>query len=768
MELLIAVFAGFVLALATPWLQRPLGRWLGWFVALLPAAIAVYFGQMAGTLVHGQARIAHYDWVPELGLALSFYLDGLSLLFVLLIAGIGALVAVYAGGYLQGNARLGLFYSYLLVFMGAMLGLVLAGNLLTLYVFWELTTLSSFLLIGFENEREAARTAALQSLLVTALGGLALMAGLILLGMAGGSFELADLLDRGETIRGHATYEAIFVLVLLGACTKSAQFPFYFWLPNAMQAPTPVSAYLHSATMVKAGIYLLARLLPVLGGTTLWHASVTGIGAITMLAGAYLACYQHNLKAILAYLTVNALGTLTLLLGLGSPLAVKAAIVFLTAHALYKGALFMAAGAVEHETHTRDIRELGGLWMRMPATAVAGVLAGLSMAGVIPLFGFIGKELYFEAVWQAPTFAWSLTLLAGFAGALVVMSAALVVVVPFFGASTSHASGVHEASPSIWIGPLLLAASGLGVGLYPHLVAAPLQDAVSNVLGEPATVKLSLWHGFTPPLALSVAVLMAGAALFAARRRVANRLEPSQRLLRWGPEAWYDRALAGMLSLAAWQTRQLQHGYLRVYVAVTVAVLVGLVGLTISHVGLEFVWRASLELRFYEAVAVLLVVLGALVTVTSTSRFRAVAALGVVGLSASWIYSLFGAPDLAMTQVVVEVVTVLLFVLVFYHLPAFTIGSSKTTRFRDAVLALTAGAATTVLLLLVTNLSDIEPVSQFYAQESYRAAHGRNVVNVILVDFRALDTLGELTVLTAAAIGVLSLFKLALPRKGAE
>ncbi|MFB3140368.1 MAG: proton-conducting transporter membrane subunit, partial [Candidatus Acidiferrales bacterium] len=395
MLLAVAVLSGFVMALAAPWLHRIARSTSGWVLALFPLALTVYFAGQAGRVAAGEVLAVSIDWVPSLGIALSFYLDGLSLLFALLISGIGALVVVYAGGYLAGHAHLGRFYAFLLMFLASMLGLVLANNVITLFVFWELTSVSSYLLIGFEHEREAARQAALQALLVTGLGGLALLAGLLLLGQAGGSMELSELLTRGEAIQAHPFYAPILLLILAGAFTKSAQFPFHFWLPSAMEAPTPVSAYLHSATMVKAGIYLLARFNPVLGGTELWFYIVTAAGAATMLVGAYLAFQQSDLKRILAYSTMSALGMMVLLLGLGTELAVKAAIVSILVHALYKGALFLVAGAVEHETGTRDVDRLGGLRRAMPITAAAAALAALSMAGLPPLFGFIGKEMVY-------------------------------------------------------------------------------------------------------------------------------------------------------------------------------------------------------------------------------------------------------------------------------------------------------------------------------------------------------------------------------------
>jgi multicomponent Na+:H+ antiporter subunit A len=765
MDLLIVVLSGFALALVTPWLHRILGGWLGYVVALLPVAIVALLLGDVGHIDAEQTASVRYEWAPSLGLSLSLFLDGLGLFFALMISSIGVLIAIYASGYLAGDRQLGAFYAYFLMFMSAMLGIALAGNLLTLYVFWELTTLSSFLLIGYEHGRDKARWAAQQALLVTALGGLCLLAGLVLLGMAGGTFEIRELLERGDQIRGHVFYGPILALILLGAFTKSAQFPFHFWLPNAMEAPTPVSAYLHSATMVKAGVFLLARFSPVLGNTDLWLWTVMPVGAITMVLGAVLAFTAHDLKQILAWLTINVLGTLVMLIGLGNPLAIEAAMTYLMAHALYKGALFLMAGAVDHAAHTRDVRELRGLWRAMPLTSTAAGLAALSMAGVVPLFGFVAKELYLEAIWKSPHAKWWLTAASVAASALLVAGAGLVAARPFFGRPSEKASHAHEAGFSLLLGPIVLSLSGIAVGLLPDRLAGPLvRPAVAATLGAPAEFTLKLWHGITIPFALSLTALAGGVVLYLGRERLLRAGTAQSRASRWGPSAQYDRALAGLNRLAR-QTRVLQSGYLRLYVLTVVSVVAVLVGALLLRLEPNFERSAGLGIRFHEAVAAVLIPAAALVAVRSVSRLRAVAALGVVGFNVAWVFHLFGAPDLAMTQLVIESLTVILFVLAFYRLPSFTTRSRHVTRARDAVVCLITGGLFTVLLLLVTRTPTPSRVSRFYAQNSLPEAHGRNLVNVILVDFRALDTLGEITVLSTAAVGVYALLKLTLPKK---
>ena len=762
MSLLIATLSGLGIAILCPFLHRVFRNSLGYAVALLPLYLTLYFGTKIPTLGPGEVVAISVPWAPGVGLSLSLRLDGLSLLFCLLISGIGTLICIYAAGYLGKHPQLGRFYAYLLAFMGAMLGLVLAGNLLTLYVFWELTTLTSYLLVGFDHERDEARTAAQQALLTTALGGLAMLGGFVLLGMIGGSFDIRELTSRAETIRDHSLYLPALLLILAGAFTKSAQFPFHFWLPNAMAAPTPVSAYLHSATMVKAGVYLLARLLPLLGNTDAWTGIVTTVGAVTMVVGAFLALREHDLKAILAYLTINALGTLVMLLGIGTPLAVKAALTYLVAHALYKGALFLVAGAVDHATHSRDIRELGGLARRMPVSAAAAALAGLSMAGVIPLFGFIAKELYLEAVWESPGAGLWLTAASVISSLFLVAGVGLIVVRPFFGAATEKSSHAHEAAISVWVGPILLALCAVACGLAPMLAAPLIEAAASASYGLPVPVKLALWHGVTTPLLLSLVALFGGIGLYLVHHRLVRALPGSTLAVRWGPTSWYDRALGAMKWTAQRQTQLLQSGYLRVYIAIILAAIVLLVGLMVLQVGLP-IRAVTAGVRVYEGLAVALILAATLVAVRSDSRFRAIASLGVVGFSIAWLFHLFGAPDLAMTQLGVEALTVVLFVLAFHHLPKFGIFSDRRTRARDAILAITTGSVMTLLLLLVTGFSRYPPISEFHAEASYPLAHGRNVVNVILVDFRALDTLGEITVLSTAAAGVVALLR-ARPR----
>jgi len=757
-----AVFSESKAAISKPWLQRMNP---GWLVALLPLALALYFAGLIGRVAAGQVIIASYAWVPSFGVNLSFYVDGLSLVFALLISGIGTLVMVYAGGYLARHPLLGRFYLYLLLFMTAMLGLVLSGNIITMFIFWELTSLSSYLLIGFNHRQAGARASALQALLVTGLGGLALLAGLVLLGQAGGSWELATLLTQSAAIQTSPLYLPMLLLILLGAFTKSAQFPFHIWLPNAMAAPAPVSAYLHSATMVKAGIFLLARFSPILGDTPAWQVSLTTAGAVTMLLGAYLAWQQTDLKRILAYSTISALGTLVLLLGVGTPVAVKAAVVFLIVHSLYKGALFMAAGAIDHETDTREITQLGGLRRAMPLTFVAVGLAALSMAGALPLFvGYIGKKLIYASVLTAPAAGWLLTGAVLVTNTLTVVVAGLVAVRPFLGRPAATPKPAHEASPSLWLGPLLLA--GLGLLLVALLEFVPdsllrpfLATSATAIADELVQVKLAAWSGINAIFWLSLATLLAGVGLYAGRNPLRRLLAPANATAAIGPERGYNLALDGLRAVAAGQTRLLQHGYLRRYLLTIVLAVAGLIGYTLlARYGFNTGsgWSSVSPPEVTVAVVMLLATLAAVV---SNSRLATIAALGVIGYGLSLLFVFYDAPDLAMTQLAVETLTVIILALTLYHLPRFSRLTGTTTRVRDGLVALVAGGLVFLLVLTTLSVPMQSRLTPFFAENSATLAKGRNIVNVILVDFRALDTLGEITVLAVAAIGIYALLK---------
>jgi multicomponent Na+:H+ antiporter subunit A len=749
-----AILASFAGAFAAPVVHRVAKGRAGWWIALLPLGLFVYFAQFLPQMAGGGTSFEKLAWVPSLGVTLSLRLDGLSLLFALLITGIGALVVVYASGYMAGHANEGRFYLFLLGFMSSMLGLVLADNLLALFLFWELTSITSYLLIGFEHRSAESRSAALQAFLVTGGGGLAMLGGLILLGMAGSSYEISELVAAGSTLADHALFVPALLLILLGAFTKSAQFPFHFWLPNAMAAPTPVSAYLHSATMVKAGVYLLARLWPVFGASPWWQGVVTGIGLATMLVGAFMALKSSDMKRILAYSTISSLGTMTMLLGFGTEKAAMAAVVFLLAHALYKGALFMLAGAVDHETGTREVDQLGGLRARMPLLAGLTVLAAISLAGLGPLISFIGKELLFEAA-LAQGGGWLLAAAAVLSSAVSVALALILVLRPFFGAAKQTPQPAHDPPVTLWLGPAVLGGLGLAMGLLPGWVGRNLaQPAVRAVVGEALDVKLSLWHGLNLALGLSALAIALGALLYLGWdrwRKGAARMEP---ILRWGPEAAYSWSIVGLNWLASAQTRILQNGSLRFYLLIIILSTVLLTGSFLFSQG-GLVWRGLLtELSINELALSILIVIAALAAVRARSRLGAIAAMGVVGYGVALTFLQFGAPDLAMTQFLIESITVVLFVFAFYHLPRFDNLSPRGPRVVQAIVAIFVGILMGGLALSASQINLFPKISTYFIVNAVSLAHGRNIVNVILVDFRGFDTFGEITVLAVAAIGV--------------
>lgn len=767
MPLTIIIAVPLLLAATAPLLRRLLGNATGPVLAMAPLASAAVLLSLASGIANGAPLLETVDWVPSLGIALAFRLDGLGVLFALLITVIGAVVLVYAQGYLHGDPRLGRFYTFLLLFMAAMLGVVLAENILTLFVFWELTSISSYLLIGHYHEKEEARKSALQALLITGAGGLALLAGLILLGDAAGGYSLSSILDSRETIIASDLYLPMLLLILLGAFTKSAQVPFQFWLPGAMAAPAPVSAYLHSATMVKAGVFVLARLSPAIGGTEYWHYIVTSTGAVTMIVASAVAYTQTDLKRLLAYSTVSALGTLVLLLGIGTDLAAKAAMVFLLVHSLYKGALFMVAGSIDHEAGTRDVRALGGLRRVMPITATAAALAALSMTGVPPLLGFISKELMYEAKMQAPQVS-TLVLLAGvLANALTIAVAVIVGIRPFLGKASEVPAGTHEGPPSLWLGPLLLGALGLLFGLFPALPARLLiEPAVTAIRAEHIEVSLALWHGINPVLLLSIATVALGILFFYFRRQgrdFAEAFAPPRWLL---PSMWYQRSVAHLPSMAGVLSRFVQSGYLRNYMIIVLLAFLVLMLLAFLRLPSMPVFKGLSAVALHEWGVLLIMVVATAGAMLSRTRLSAVVSLGVVGFGMSLVFLYYGAPDLAITQILIETLTVIIFVLVVYHLPKFSTMSSRATQLRDGIVALAAGGMVTLLALLAADVQVHPSISDFHARNSVPEAFGKNVVNVILVDFRALDTLGEITVLAVAALGVYAMIKLPLKKRG--
>ncbi|MFW6345067.1 MAG: proton-conducting transporter membrane subunit, partial [Halomonas sp.] len=698
----LAVLGGFVVAGLAPLLHGWFGPRTARVMALLPAAIAAWLLAQWPVIAAGETLWLEWAWVPGLDITLTFMIDGLAWLFAMLISVIGTLVLVYAGDYLHGHRDLPRFLVVITAFMMSMLGLVLADNLVTLFVFWELTSITSYLLIGFNHTDLAARKSAQQGLFVTVGGGLALLAGFSMLALAGDSWSLAELNTRGEQLKAHALYTPLLVCVLLGAFTKSAQFPFHFWLPNAMAAPTPVSAYLHSATMVKAGVYLLARLHPALGGTESWVITLSLVGALTMATGAFLAIQHTNVKKLLAYSTVMALGALTMLLGIGTEYALTAFVVFLLGHSLYKGALFLVAGGLEHGTGTKNILAMGGLSRAMPLTALLAAVSALSLAGLPPLFGFIGKELMLESVLGAPFAAGLLTLLAVVTAVLVVAAAGVVALRPFYGACRETPKPPHDPSYAMLAGPAVLGLLSLLFGVIPGLPSdALISAAASSLAAEPVEAHLALWHGLNLPLGLSLLAIAGGGWLYLRWDKVRQRMQRLDApLYERGPEAGYDGLMAALERLAVRVTRVLQHGYLRHYLSTTALTLVAVVGYTLLT-RYDGGYATDLDVRFYELAIAALLVAAVLFACRTQSRLAAVVSAGVVGFAVALFYILFSAPDPSITQILVETLTVILLVLVLFKLPEFVSFSSPRQRRWDAVVASLVGLLVTTLLLVV-------------------------------------------------------------------
>lgn len=716
-------------------------------------------GVLAGTPL--ATRIA---WIPSLGLDFSLWLDPLGLLFAGLILGIGLLVVIYAQGYLGKSEPTGQFLSFLMLFQGAMVGIALSNNVLLMLIFWELTSLSSFLLIGFWRDRADARQGARMALAITGGGGLALIAGLLLLGQAAGSYELATILDRGAAVQASPLYPAILILVLLGAFTKSAQFPFHFWLPHAMAAPTPVSAYLHSATMVKAGVFLLARLWPVLAGSDLWFYLVASTGLVTMVFGAGVALFRDDLKAILAYSTISQLGLMVMLLGFGTAAAAAAAIFHILNHAAFKAALFMNSGIVDHETRTREISRLGGLAALMPITATFGTIAAAAMAGLPPFGGFISKEMMLEE--SAHTAfagqAWLVPALATVGATLSVAYSLRYAIGLFFGPTrTGDVAKPHDPGAAMLAPPLLLVLLAIAFGLLPMTVAGPLVAAATGAVigGPPPELHLALWHGINLALAMSLGAVVVGALLLWRYTPLALHLAglavPDAKRI-------FDAAMEAVVHMTRRTSLALHEASLQRYLFALFAVAIALgVDGALTPGGLPAGARATLPASPAALVAwFALIVATVAVVVAQRQRYLALVFISVIGLVMALAFVHLSAPDLALTQIAVEVVTILLMLLALHLLPKTppTL-SSIPRRLRDAALGVVAGIGTGWAAWTMMTRDVRDAVSSYHWANSYSGGGGTNVVNVILVDFRAFDTLGEIIVLGIAGLAIFALLE---------
>ena len=729
--------------------------------AALPAVALAIIISYAPSVLDGEHFVERFQWIPAAGLELAFRLDGFALLFALLILGIGLLVILYARYYLSEQDNMPRFYAMLILFMTAMLGIVLSENLIQLWLFWELTSISSFLLISFWNDKSEARKGARMALTITGMGGLALFAGILLIGQVVGSYNLTDVLAQGDLIRGSELYPYILVLVLLGAFTKSAQFPFHFWLPHAMAAPTPVSAYLHSATMVKAGIFLMARLYPALAGTDMWFLIVTLTGLATLLVGAYMALFKHDLKGLLAYSTISHLGLITLLLGLNSKLAAVAATFHIINHATFKASLFMAAGIIDHETGSRDMRKLNGLWRYMPHTAMLAMVAALAMAGVPLLNGFLSKEMFFAETLQQGSLgalSWILPVLATVAGIFsVAYSLRFIHDVFFNGEPINLPKTPHEPPRYMKIPVEILVALCFVVGIAPGLVIAEiLHSAATSLLqGETPYYSLAIWHGFNFPLLMSFIALLGGIIVYATRKQL---FEFQAQFPERDAKAIFDQNIKRIVDTATRIYGTLENGSLQRY---TMLFILSVALFTTVPMTKLINYEGELPLIPVDGisiVATIILVVSTLVTlIWHRKRMIALIAVSVVGLIVSLIFARFSAPDLALTQLSVEVVTVILLMLALFFLPQVTSkAASPSSVVRDLGLAaLIGGVMATISYAMMTHPQT--SIADFFIANSKTGGGGTNVVNVILVDFRGFDTFGEITVLGIAGLGIYKL-----------
>ncbi|AYF49561.1 monovalent cation/H+ antiporter subunit A [Pseudomonas fluorescens] len=779
--LLLLPFIGSCLAALLPHNARNTESLLAGLVALVGTIqVALLYPQIA----HGGVIREEFMWLPSLGLNFVLRMDGFAWLFSMLVLGIGTLVSLYARYYMSPEDPVPRFFAFFLAFMGAMLGLVISGNLIQIVFFWELTSLFSFLLIGYWHHRADARRGAYMALMVTGAGGLCLLAGVMLLGHIVGSYDLDLVLAASEQIRAHSLYPVMLALVLIGALSKSAQFPFHFWLPHAMAAPTPVSAYLHSATMVKAGVFLLARLWPSLSGSEEWFWIVGGAGALTLLLGAYCAMFQNDLKGLLAYSTISHLGLITLLLGLNSPLAAVAAVFHILNHATFKASLFMAAGIIDHESGTRDIRKLSGLVRLIPFTATLAMVASASMAGVPLLNGFLSKEMFFAETVFITSTAWvefALPLIATIAGTFSVAYALRFTVDVFFGPTATNLPHTPHEPPRWMRAPVeLLVFTCLLVGIFPaqvvgSILAAAALPVVGGVLPE---YSLAIWHGWNAPMIMSLVAMSGGVVLYLLLRKQLKRgrFKYPPIISYFNGKRGFERSLVVMMRGVRKIEKRISTKRLQtqLFLLVLAAVIAGLIPML--HSGISWGDRPKIPGSIVFVTLWLLAIACALGAAWQAKyhRLAALTMVSVCGLMTCITFVWFSAPDLALTQLVVEVVTTVLILLGLRWLPRrieevsplpSSLRKARVRRLRDFLLSTVVGGGMALLSYAMLTRQTPNDISSFYLSRALPEGGGSNVVNVMLVDFRGFDTLGEITVLGAVALTVYALLRRFRPSK---
>ncbi|NCI78296.1 monovalent cation/H+ antiporter subunit A [Acinetobacter kanungonis] len=722
----------------------------------------------AKQVFHGEVILQSWSWLPQLGIDLSFRLDALGLLFSLLITGIGTLIFIYAYYYLSPKNSLSKLYLLLMLFMAAMLGISLSNNLILLLIFWELTSISSFLLVGYWSNYDVAQRGSRMALTITGMGGLAMLGGFVLLGQITGTYEIDQILTMSEQIQSHALFVPTLLLILLGAFTKSAQFPFHFWLPNAMAAPTPVSAYLHSATMVKAGIFLLARLLPIFAGAALYHNIVTFVGLFTLCMAAFFAIFKEDLKGLLAYSTISHLGLIVCLLGIGSPLAVAAAIFHIINHATFKAALFMIAGIVDHETGTRDLRKLSGVWQLLPFTATLTMVTAAAMAGVPLTNGFLSKEMFFTellANLNGPVLILA-AIIATFAGIFAVAYSVRLVHGVFFdgplGEQVPNKEG-HEPPIGMRAPAIFLAILCIVVGIFPALTVEHIVNSTaraSTQLHDFSGTHLAIWHGFNLPLVMSLIALVGGLSFYfaLAKNRKLRSIDLDPALGPFQGKLLFESFLKHLLLTSRKIKRKTETGSLQTYLIWIVAFSIVMVAVPLIGQGLTTGTRELTHAPMLAIVLWLLLFSACWMMLWfHHERIKAVLISGAIGLVVTMVFVTLSAPDLALTQITVDVVTTVLLLMSLSLLPQLTpYESTQARRWRDAIIAIAGGVGIGWITWLILT-RDHNSISWFFLQQSIPLGGGSNVVNVILVDFRGFDTFGEITVLGIAGIGTLCL-----------
>ncbi|SET62166.1 multisubunit sodium/proton antiporter, MrpA subunit [Oceanobacillus limi] len=770
--MLFAVLLPLLFAILVPMLSK----WkhkihTGIFVFFIPFLIFLYFIRFVGNDFTPVRQV--YNWIPSLGINFDFYLDGLSLLFVLLISGIGSLVVFYSIYYLHVSERLGSFYVYLLMFMTAMLGVVLSDNLFVLYTFWELTSISSFLLIGYWHYRERSRYGAQKSMLITVFGGLSMLGGFILLTVITGTTSIQEMITQTDLILSSDYLPLIMGLILLGAFTKSAQFPFHIWLPDAMEAPTPVSAYLHSATMVKAGIFLVARFSPIFATYEWFFIIVSIVGIATLCWASYMAVRQTDLKGILAFSTISQLGMIMAMLGFGTKAAIFAAIFHILNHATFKGSLFMVAGIIDHETGTRDIRRLGGLLTVMPITATLAVFGTFSMAGIpLPfLNGFYSKEMFFEATLHlnevvnpiANVIIPLIPYLAVFGSIFTFVYSMYF----FFGVFTGPKQfdklkiKPHEAPIGMLVSPIILVVGVVFIGLFPNSVNGTFLIHAAEAVNNAVEIKdIHFWHGWIPPLFMSLAVVGIGALLYLTREKWSNvyHVLPGKMSM----NKVYDGLVKNVDTFSTRLTNTYMTGSLKTYMSIILGTIIFVTFIVmISTNGFNMEFNNLAEVTWIELAVVVIIIIAALATMFTTSKLGAILITGVVGYGVATLFVIYRAPDLALTQLVIETVSVALFLLCFYHLPKLEKRKESTgSKLNNMIISIGFGALMTLIAISAHSTEWFDPISDYFIETAYKLGGGHNVVNVILVDMRGLDTLFEIAVLGIAALAIFSLIKL--------